>query len=354
MKVIVDNKIPYIREAIETLADEVVYAPGGAFTPALVRDADALIIRTRTHCDRALLAGSGVRFIATATIGYDHIDTEYCREAGISWANAPGCNAASVAQYMESVLRLLEKEKGRTLADITLGIVGVGHVGSKVAQVARQLGMKVLLNDPPRAAVEGEANFCSLQTLVQQSDILSFHVPLIREGEYRTFHLADAPFFRSLQRKPILINTSRGEVVETGALLDALDNEYITDAVVDVWENEPKINLSLLYKVYIGTPHIAGYSADGKANATRMALDAFCRYFGIRADYKILPPPPPTPVIYAGNLTDACLQMYDPRCDSRALKETPERFEQLRGNYPLRREKEAYEIRYGEIRERSL
>lgn len=344
MKVIVDNKIPYIKEAIEKIADEVVYAPGKDFTPALVKDADALIIRTRTHCDRALLEGSKVKFIATATIGFDHIDTEYCREAGIEWTNAPGCNSASVAQYIQSALLLLQQSKGIKLKDCTIGIVGVGNVGTKVAAVAHKLGMRVLLNDLPRAEKEGSNSFTSLETMAQECDILTFHVPLYKEGKYKTYHLADETFFRSLKRKPIIINTSRGEVIETGALSQALKAGWIADAVIDVWEHEPEIDLDLLDKVFIGTPHIAGYSADGKANATRMSLDALCRHFGMKAEYQIAAPAPEESQIVASSQEEALLKIYNPERDSHALKSQPELFEQLRGDYPLRREEGAYKI----------
>lgn len=344
MKVIVDNKIPFIKEAIEKIADEVVYAPGKDLTPSLVKDADALIIRTRTHCNRGLLEGSKVKFIATATIGFDHIDTEYCREAGITWTNAPGCNSASVAQYLHSSLILLQESKGINLSEATIGIIGVGNVGSKVVKVAQELGMRVLLNDLPREDKEGKQNFSSLQTLAKECNVLTFHVPLYKEGKYRTYHLADTAFFQSLKQKPVIINTSRGEVIETDALLNALETKLISDAIIDVWENEPAINLTLLKKVFLGTPHIAGYSADGKANATRMSLDALCRYFNIQADYQIIPPAPSQPQITAETLSDAYLQIYDPRQDSNALKTHPELFEKLRGDYPLRREKKAYTI----------
>lgn len=342
MKVIVDNKIPFIKEAIEKIADQVVYLPGKEFTPSAVKDADALIIRTRTRCNRELLEGSRVRFIATATIGFDHIDTEYCREAGITWTNAPGCNSASVAQYLQSSLVLLHKLKGIKLSEATLGIIGVGNVGSKIAEVAREFGMRVLLNDLPRQDKEGEDGFSSLRTLAEECDILTLHVPLYKEGKYKTFHLADDAFFQSLKRRPVIINTSRGEVIETNALLRALETSAISDAIIDVWENEPDINLTLLNKVFLGTPHIAGYSADGKANATRMSLDSLCRFFHIRAEYRIAPPQPEQPVLTATSLYDAYLQMYDPRRDSEALKGHPALFEKLRGDYPLRREKEAY------------
>lgn len=347
MKVIVDNKIPFIKEAIEKIADEVVYAPGKDFTPSLVKDADALIIRTRTRCNRELLAGSKVKFIATATIGFDHIDTEYCREAGIAWNNAPGCNSASVAQYLYSSLTLLQKRKGINLSKATIGIIGVGNVGGKIAKVAEELGMRVLLNDLPRQDKEGKQEFSSLQSLAEECDILTFHVPLYKEGKYKTYHLADDAFFQSLKRKPVIVNTSRGEVIETGALLKALETGLVSDAIIDVWENEPAINLTLLNKVFLGTPHIAGYSADGKANATRMALDALCRHFNIQADYRITPPAPEQPHIVATSLPEAYLQIYTPQRDSDALKAHPELFESLRGDYPLRREKEAYSISLG-------
>lgn len=345
MKFVIDDKIPHIREAAGLLADEVVYAPGAQFTPDLVRDADALIVRTRTRCHRALLEGSRVRFIATATIGFDHIDTDFCRQAGIRWENAPGCNAASVEQYVQSALWQWSIGRGTRLKGLTIGIVGVGHVGSRIARMAREEGMYVLLNDPPRAAAEGSDAFVGLGELAEKCDIISFHVPLQREGGNRTFHLADEDFFRSLRRNPLIINTSRGEVVDTRALSDALTDRRIADAVIDVWEHEPDIDRTLLKNAYIGTPHIAGYSADGKANATRMALDAVCRFFRLSPAYRIEPPPPPQPLIEARSREEALLRIYNPMNDSLVLKAHPERFEQLRGNYPLRREAGAYDIR---------
>ena len=192
--------------------------------PLLVKDADALIIRTRTRLQpEDYWQGSKVKFIATATIGFDHIDTEYCREAGITWTNAPGCNSASVAQYLHSSLILLQESKGINLSEATIGIIGVGNVGSKVVKVAQELGMRVLLNDLPREDKEGKQNFSSLQTLAKECNVLTFHVPLYKEGKYRTYHLADTAFFQSLKRKPVIINTSRGEVIETDALLNALE-----------------------------------------------------------------------------------------------------------------------------------
>lgn len=345
MKVIVDNKIPYIREAIELIADEVVFLPGKEFEPALVKDADALIIRTRTHCGRELLEGSSVRFIATATIGYDHIDTDYCAQAGITWANAPGCNSGSVAQYIESCLLILEKEYGYTLKGMTIGIVGAGNVGRKVSAIGHKYGMRVLLNDPPREAAEGTAGFVSLSKIAGECDIISFHTPLNKAGRYTTYHLADDRFFGSLKRSPVLINTSRGEVVDTDSLLKALASGKVKASITDVWEHEPDIDRTLLERAIISTPHIAGYSADGKANATRMSLEALCRYFGSPARFGINPPEPSNPVIHAATEAEALLRIYNPQTDSGMLKAHPELFEKFRGDYPLRREKEAYVVK---------
>lgn len=336
MKVIVDNKIPYIKEAVGQIADEVVYLPGAAFTPRDVKDADALIIRTRTCCNRELLEGSSVKFIATATIGFDHIDVDYCREAGIAWSNCPGCNAGGVEQYVHAALLLLKRLRGMKPEDTCMGIVGVGHVGSRIRRMAEALGMNVLLNDPPRED-NGEQGFTDLQTLMRKCDIITFHTPLYRTGMYKTFHLADASFFVSLQRRPVIINTCRGEVIDTPALLSALKTGQISDAIIDTWEHEPDIDRELLQAVFLGTPHIAGYSADGKANATRMALEAVCRFFHIDASFKIVPPNMP-PMTLSADKEEAFLQVYNPQRDSDWLKQRPEEFEQFRGNYPVRRE----------------
>ena len=344
MKIIVDNKIPYINEAIKSITDNVMYVDGKDFTSELVKDADALIIRTRTFCDKSLLEGSSVKFIATATIGFDHIDTQYCKEAGIIWSNCPGCNADAVAQYIEAVLLILKLTEGKELSNLTMGVVGVGNVGSRIVKVAQKLGLRVLQNDPPREDAEDSKEFVSLQTIAEECDVITFHTPLNKEGQYKTYHLADASFFESLKKKPYIINTSRGEVIDTIALLSAFEKGQITQAIIDVWEYEPNIDLSLLNKVMIGTPHIAGYSADGKANATRMALDAVCRFFNIKADYTVEPPTPLFPIIHAHSIDEGILAIYDPRTDSKNLKNSPQKFEDLRGNYPFRREQKAYTI----------
>ncbi|MCD8262195.1 MAG: 4-phosphoerythronate dehydrogenase PdxB [Bacteroides sp.] len=344
MKAVIDDKIPYIHGEIEKIADTVVYLPGRDISPEIVKDADLLIIRTRTRCGKELLEGSRVKFIATATIGYDHIDTAWCEENGIYWTNAPGCNSGSVAQYLTSVLILWKQGNDLAFNNLTIGIIGVGNVGRKVAQVAQELGMKVLLNDPPRARKEGGKGFVPLETLMEQCDILTFHTPLTRSGEDPTYHLADSAFFARLPRKPLLINTSRGEVIETEALKKALEKGQIAGAVIDVWKKEPDIDLDLLDKVCIATPHIAGYSADGKANATRMSLEAAARFFNLPVTFCVEPPAPQQPDIYAQSFEEAYLMMYDPCNDDSALRTAPGAFELLRGNYPLRREKEAYKV----------
>ena len=342
MKVVVDDKIPYIREALSRMGVEATFVAGNEIDSRTVRDADALIVRTRTRCDATLLEGSRVQFIATATIGYDHIDTAYCASHGISWTNAPGCNAASVCQYVQSVLLLLQRERGVMLSGATLGVVGVGHVGTLVAAMARSWGMRVLCCDPPRAE-RGEQGFVPLDVIAREADIITLHTPLTKEGPHATFHLADEAFFGSLQRKPHFINTSRGETTDTAALLQALGQGQIAQCIIDVWEHEPHISLDLLRQCYIGTPHIAGYSADGKANATRMSLEALSRHFALGTVPDIQAPPPPQPVINAHSREEALLCIYNPHTDSHALKASPAAFEHLRGSYPLRREETAYD-----------
>ena len=312
------------------ITDDAVYMDGSAIKADDVRDADAMIVRTRTRCDERLLGGSRVRFVGTATIGYDHLDTAWLDRAGICWTNCPGCNASSVAQYLRSVLILLARFHGVNLVGTTIGIVGCGHVGTLVCDVALSFGMRVLVCDPP----VGASGYVSLETIEREADIITFHVPLTRDGAYPTYHLADEAFFSRLVRRPFIINTSRGAVVDNGALLRAIDDGIVRQAIVDTWEREPHVDLRLLDRVYIGTPHIAGYSADGKANADNMVLDALCRFFGVAAPPVVLPPPLPSGFVYTGDP----LQLYNPLDDSRRLKAYPDKFEYLRGNYPLRRE----------------
>jgi erythronate-4-phosphate dehydrogenase len=330
MKIIVDDKIPYIREKLALLTDDVVYLRGADISAEDVRNADALIVRTRTRCDKQLLEGSKVQFVATATIGFDHIDTNYMAEAGITWTNCPGCNAGSVAQYLECSLLLLQQQKGLVLHDATIGIVGCGHVGSKVKAVAERLGMRVLVCDPLLC----DPSFVSLNTIEHEADVITFHVPLTREGQYATYHMADDDFFHRILRVPYILNTRRGEVVDNVALLQALEEGRVRDAILDVWEGEPNVNLNLLNRVFIGTPHIAGYSADGKVNADNMVIDALCQHFGLSHPRRILPPPLPADLAVG----QSALDYYNPLIDSEKLKNNPSTFEFLRNNYPIRRE----------------
>ena len=340
MRIVVDDKIPYIRDVISRITDDVAYIKGSDISAADVKGADAMIVRTRTRCNKNLLEGSNVKFIATATIGYDHLDTEYLKEAGIKWINCPGCNSGSVAQYIRSVLILLNRYKGLVPEHSTLAIVGYGHVGKKVKAVAESMGFNVIINDLPLQDEGSEFDFSSLDEIAKVSDVITFHVPLINNGKYKTEHIADHDFFMKLCRQPFIINTSRGKVVDNHELLYALENGLIRDAIIDTWENEPSINRMLLDKVYIGTPHIAGYSADGKVNANNMVIDALCEYFNIKNTFHIVPPELPKNYKLIGDKDDISLGLYNPLIDSIKLKHNPECFEKLRDNYPLRREYE--------------
>jgi erythronate-4-phosphate dehydrogenase len=347
MKIIIDDKIPYIRGAFEGVA-EVVYLPGSKTTPEVVKDADAIVTRTRTICNEKLLAGSSVKYIATATIGYDHIDTDYCDIAGIKWTNAPGCNSKSVEQYIASTLMVLAEQKNMDLKDLCIGVVGVGNVGSKVARICDLFGMKVLLNDPPRERAEGSSAFSSLKQVMEEADIITLHVPLNMKGEDSTFHLGDEAFFSGLKKNPVLINSCRGEVIETNAVKAALKEGRISGFVCDCWENEPNIDLELLAMTEIATPHIAGYSKDGKATGTQMSVQAISKFFslGLENWHPSGVELPANPVFELDGdglskqeiVSKAILHTYDIRNDDADFRKTPAQFEQLRGDYPTRRE----------------
>lgn len=354
MKIIADNKIPFLRGALEPYA-EVVYLPGKETTADVVRDADALITRTRTACNASLLAGSSVRVIATATIGFDHIDTEWCEANGIIWKNAPGCNSWSVKQYITALLVTLARDRKFSLEEKTLGVVGVGNVGSKVAEAASILGMKVLLNDPPRQRAEG-GPFVSLDELIERSDIITLHVPLQKGGEDATWHLFDAARLAKLRPSQILINSSRGPVVAGKALKVALAGHHIAGACLDVWEGEPELDPELVEMLDIATPHIAGYSADGKANGTTASVRTVAEVLGLPlTDWKASGIPAPAQELefdlnakgksLQEVLTEAVLHTYDITADSDALRADLGAFERLRGDYPVRREFTSFTVR---------
>ena len=366
MKIVADDKIPFLKGVLEPFVD-VVYLPGSKITADDVKDADAIFTRTRTICNEALLKNSRVKLIATATIGYDHIDTAYCDAVGIRWVNAPGCNSGSVQQYITAALATLAYKLNLTFSELSLGIIGVGHVGSKVELAAKALGMRVLLNDPPRADREGPEAFTSLEGLLTESDIVTCHTPLTKEAPYPTWHLASEHFFNRMKPGAIFINTSRGAVVDTQALLNIkqstspsfsiLNFQFSIHVILDVWEGEPHIDLSLLADSFIGTPHIAGYSSDGKANGTATIVREFCAFFGLEALKDWYPesiPPPPMPAVFAIDgyrkrheqiIYEAVTHTYPIWNDSDLLKKSPETFEEQRGGYWIRREFKNFTIR---------
>ena len=353
MRIVADDKIPFLKGALEPYA-EVVYIPGKQIKMEMLKDSDALLIRTRTICNENLLEGTSIRFIGTATIGFDHIDTHYCSKNKIIWTNAPGCNSSSVQQYIAAALFRISSEHHFSLKDKTLGIIGVGNVGSKVEKFARSVGMNVLLNDPPRARIEGKKNFHSLNTVLSGSDILTVHVPLNIVGEDQTWHLFNEESFKKIKRGAWFLNSSRGEVSDTYSLKNALNSGMLSGAVIDVWENEPNIDLELLQQAFIATPHIAGYSTDGKANGTSMVVNSLTKYFNLPSEnwYPSDVPPPASPYISidCNNKSDeeiireAVIHTYNIDKDNSRLRLSPQDFERLRGDYPVRREFTSYTI----------
>jgi erythronate-4-phosphate dehydrogenase len=354
MNVVVDRDIPFIKGVLEKYAD-VVYLEGRAITRNDLLKTDALIIRTRTKCDRKLLEGTSVRFIASATIGYDHIDTAYCESHNIHWTNAAGCNSSSVQQYISAALFEVAKKLDFQLSNKTIGIVGVGNVGGKVAKICTALRVNVLLNDPPRERREGGSSFASLDAVIEQADIITLHVPLNLEGEDKTFHLVDEKLLSGLRKDQILFNTSRGEVVDAVALKQALRGGKLAACVLDVWEDEPEIDLELLDLVDIGTPHIAGYSADGKANGTATSIQALSGFFGLPIDswYPESVPLPTNTLIEVDCsgldqqevMRAVVHHTHDIIADDLRLRKSPNTFEKQRAEYPLRREFPAYAVK---------
>lgn len=354
MLIVADRNIPFAQEAFGRLG-EVVLIETGAILPRVVHAADALIVRSETPVGAPLLDGSSIRFVGTATIGTDHIDTRYLERKGIAFASAPGSNANSVAEYVTAALLELAGRRGAGLADLTLGVVGVGHVGSKVVNAAGALGMNVLQCDPPLARATGESRYRPLEELMG-ADIISLHVPLTADGADPTYHLFDMERLRKMNPGAVLINTSRGAVIDSAVLKEALAAGALSAAVLDVWENEPAIDAGLMRRTLLATPHIAGYSLDGKVNAVRMICAALCRFAG--ADPRAvpsfhLPPPAIDRVTLAAASPDGepalrtvVSHCYDIVRDDRRLRgveavPAPLRanyFRQLRKEYPVRRE----------------
>lgn len=376
MKTVCCSNMPFVAEAFATLGETVV-KDGRAIAAADVRDADLLAVRSTTRVNRDLLEGSRVRFAGTATIGIDHMDIPWLERSGIRWCYAPGCNANSVSEYVTAALLCLADRHGLTLRGKTIGIVGVGNVGSKVVDKARALGLRVLVNDPPRRRA-GEAQhvsladpgetfpFVDLEVVRREADIVTFHVPLIRDGLDRTVHMADAAFFDGLKPGAILINAARGPVADSDALMAAMAAGIVRHAVLDTWEGEPAYRRDVLDRVDIGTPHIAGHSFEGKVMGTVMVYREACRFLGtapIWTPDALMPEPTAPRLEMAANgrhdetvLWELVRAVYDIEADDRALRATatsgfeasagttPDKpahasgFDALRKHYPVRRE----------------
>ena len=341
MKIVADDKIPYIKGVLEPYA-QVVYLSGNRIGAEDVADADALLVRTRTRCNEALLNGSAVRLVATATIGTDHIDSAWCAAHGIETVSAPGCNAAGVLQWVSAVLADAVSGAGRRPDDIVLGVVGVGHVGSLVERYARSWGFRVLCSDPPRELAEHlgrEEGFVPFEELVAASDIITFHVPYTYDGPFPTCGLAGREFFATIKRGTLILNASRGGVVDEDALKRALI-EGRCSAGIDTWSGEPRIDTELLGLVRYATPHIAGYSVQGKANASAAVVSAVAHRFGLPIDGCY------PPNVVRVNLTEIdwvrmCSEVggyFDVNAQSHALKASPQLFESFRENYMFREE----------------
>ncbi|MBR1631848.1 MAG: 4-phosphoerythronate dehydrogenase [Paludibacteraceae bacterium] len=315
--IIADVHIPYVN-VLQTVADLELLEPS-EITAGRVSKADALLIRTRTRCNASLLEGSHVHYIATATIGYDHIDTDFCRLHGIGWSNAPGCNAPAVCEYVEAALNHYAAVRHIALQQLVIGIIGVGHVGSLVHQMCRRHGMQTLLCDPPRRMSEsGCSDFCDMQQILQQADIITVHTPLTTAPPYPTHLLLDEQAIRTAHAR-LIINAARGGIVDEQAVVRS-GKDYI----VDCWQNEPDICHATLQHALIATPHIAGYSMQGKANASTCCIRALSRFFHLGLDTWTAPPAP------------APLRPYDIMHDDRMLRQSPDSFEALRSSYPLR------------------
>ena len=348
-KIVYDEKIPYVDKILGNRY-ELRPMPAWEIDREAVSDADGLIIRTRTKIDRDLLYGSKCKVVATATIGTDHIDCEWCKGNDIQVANAPGCNAPGVAQWVFASIAtaMPHLTDPNSNEKPVLGVVGVGHVGSIVVKWGKSMGFKVLQCDPPRARQESDSLFCTLNEIAEKADIITFHTPLTKEGADATFHLADKKFFDSLRRKPYILNAARGPITDTIALLDALSTEKISGAMIDCWENEPEIDKKLLDLAIVATPHIAGYSLEGKIRATAMAAkiieDALNPEHTDLPDMSHIARDQEGQWIKVSENTPATLSLkkifdsYDISADTKTLKSNPEDFENLRNNYNLRHE----------------
>ncbi|WP_277977159.1 4-phosphoerythronate dehydrogenase PdxB [Pantoea endophytica] len=348
MKILVDENMPYARELFSRTGD-VLAVPGRPLPEAELQDASGLMVRSVTKVNAVLLAGTPVKFVGTATAGTDHIDDASLAAAGISFSAAPGCNAIAVVEYVFSSLLLLAERDGFALRDRTVGIVGVGNVGGRLQKRLQAWGVKTLLCDPPRADRGDQETFHSLDDLVAQADIMTFHTPLFKDGPYKSWHLADAALLMALKPNTILINACRGAVVDNAALLEVLKMRHDLSVVLDVWEPEPDLSLDLLDKVDIATAHIAGYTLEGKARGTTQVFEAWCEFIGQPQQValeSLLPAPEFGSVTLRGKLDQPTLKrlvhlVYDVRRDDAPLRKVaakPGEFDRLRKQYEERRE----------------
>lgn len=361
MKIVADKNIPYVKDAFSEFG-EVLLKHGRSITSDDVSDADILLVRTVTPVNRELLENSTVKFVGTATIGFDHVDVDYLHNHNIAFSSAAGCNANSVAEYIVAALFVLAERYRLTLRDLTLGIIGVGNVGTKMLEKAGALGMEVLLNDPPKARETGDSKYLPLDDVVRESDIVTLHVPLTYEGRDATYRMGGPGLFSKMKPGSFIINTSRGGIVDTYALMHALYHGNIESAVIDVWENEPDISTELLDCIDIGTAHIAGYSRDGKVNAIRMLYLAACQVFNKTPVWEPgdLPRPENPDIELPGDLNNAeagvgkvVKKAYDIERDDRDLRrilsvpknEQAAYFDRLRNEYPVRREFHSMTVR---------
>ncbi|MHC4325242.1 MAG: 4-phosphoerythronate dehydrogenase [Planctomycetota bacterium] len=354
LKIVADANIPFVKECFSSIG-EVTVIGGREITPDVVADADALIVRSITPVNEKLLAGSKVRFVGTATIGFDHIDIDFLAGSNIGFASAPGSNANSAAEYVIAGLLDIGKRHAIDLESSSIGIIGVGNVGGRVARKCLAMGMDVYLNDPPLQRQTGDAKYLPLEKLFD-CDFITFHTPLTFEGRDKTHHLADEKFFKSLRQSCVFINASRGGVVDSGALKANIRSERLRAVVLDVWENEPDIDIELLKMVDLGTPHIAGYSLDGKISGMIMIYKAACEYFALepKFDLENFLPEPAVPELkvdpeIAGDqeaLLSAVQKIYRIDKDDTRLRRVSDKpaedrgqyFDGLRKNYPVRRE----------------
>lgn len=354
LKILADENIPYATEVFGSLG-EVTLLSGRKITRETLAGVEALMARSITPVNAGLLEGSSVKFVGTATIGFDHVDTDYLASKGIAFSSAPGSNSNSVSEYIVSALLVLSQKSGKPLEGSSLAVVGVGNVGSKVVQKAEALGMQCFLNDPPKRRETGDKKYLPLNEAVKTADFVTLHVPLQKDGIDKTLNMADKKFFSSLKEGAVFLNTSRGQVVVEEDLREAIDSGQITAAVLDVWQNEPEINPEMVHQAALATPHIAGHSFDGKVNGTIVIYEALCRWMGKKPEISARDflPPTPVPQIDLRNSTkedeaalrDAVSALYDIRFDDKVFRDTIQKadgrgkaFDLLRKNYPKRRE----------------